>query len=343
MNTLEVPGKFYLLGRSQCLPVTVLMTASGGLRIVDLSNQLLVETANSQIKVAEKLASVPREFSLYDQGLVVVDSTAAVDTWIASNSKQNKVSKLEKSMSTVLLCTILVPIFLFVFFKYLIPSSAILFADYVPKSLVNIASKHTLSALDSSILAETSLDDETRNNYQNMWQDVISKIDVPTQFNIQFRQSETMGANAFALPNGTIVITDELVKLIDDDHDLLTAILLHEIGHIEHKHSMRLISEALATSIAVNYFFADLGGLVEFFAGISNTVVQNQFSQKLEWEADNYALSKLDELGMDRESFADAMKKLADTLPKESKLTLLLQSHPSMQSRIDNARDKHVD
>jgi Zn-dependent protease with chaperone function len=343
MNTLEVPGKFYLLGRSQCLPVTVLMTASGGLRIVDLSNQLLVETANSQIKVAEKLASVPREFSLHDQGLVVVDSTAAVDTWIASNSKQNKVSKLEKSMSTVLLCTILVPIFLFVFFKYLIPSSAILFADYVPKSLVNIASKHTLSALDSSILAETSLDDETRNNYQNMWQDVISKIDVPTQFNIQFRQSETMGANAFALPNGTIVITDELVKLIDDDHDLLTAILLHEIGHIEHKHSMRLISEALATSIAVNYFFADLGGLVEFFAGISNTVVQNQFSQKLEWEADNYALSKLDELGMDRESFADAMKKLADTLPKESKLTLLLQSHPSMQSRIDNARDKHVD
>lgn len=343
MSTLEVTGKFYPLGRSQCLPVTVLMTASDGLRIVDLSNQLLVETANSQIKVAEKLASVPREMSLYDQGLVVVDSTAAVDTWIASNSKQNTVSKLERSMSTVLLCTILVPVFLFVFFKYLIPSSAILFADYVPKSLVNIASKHTLSALDSSILAETSLDDETRNNYQNMWQDVISKIDVPTQFNIQFRQSETMGANAFALPNGTIVITDELVKLIDDDHDLLTAILLHEIGHIEHKHSMRLISEALATSIAVNYFFADLGGLVEFFAGISNTVVQNQFSQKLEWEADNYALSKLDELGMDRESFADAMKKLADTLPKESKLTLLLQSHPSMQSRIDNARDKHVD
>jgi Zn-dependent protease with chaperone function len=343
MNTLEVTGKFYPLGRSQCLPVTVLMTASDGLRIIDLSNQLLAVTDVSQIQVAEKLASVPREISLYDQGLVVVDSTPAVDVWIASNSQQNKVSKLENSKSTVLICAVLVPVFLFAFFKYLIPGSAILFADYVPESIVNIASKHTLSALDNSILSDTSLNDETQNSYQNMWRDIISKIDIPTQFDIQFRQSDTMGANAFALPNGTIVITDELVKLIGDNHDLLTAILLHEIGHVEHKHSMRLISEALATSIAVNYFFADLGGLVEFFAGVSNTVVQNQFSRKLEWEADNYALSKLVALGMDRESFAKAMQKLAVTLPKESKLTLWLQSHPSMQSRIDNAKEKHVD
>jgi Zn-dependent protease with chaperone function len=342
MSSIEVTGKFYPTGRSQCLFVTVLMTASEGLRIVNQSNELVAETDVSQIQVAEKLASVPREISLYDQGLVVVDSTYAVDNWLASNSIQNRVSKLERSKFTVLLCAVLVPVFLFAFFKYLIPGSAILFADYVPESLVSIASKHTLSALDNSILSDTSIDEETQNSYQNMWRDVISKIDVPTQFDIQFRQSDTMGANAFALPNGTIVITDELVELIGDNHDLLTAILLHEIGHVEHKHSMRLISEALATSIAVNYFFADLGGLVEFFAGVSNTVVQNQFSQKLEWEADNYALSKLDELGMDRESFANAMQKLAETLPKESKLTLLLQSHPSMQSRIDNARDKHL-
>lgn len=338
MNALQVTGKFYPLGRSQCLPVTVLMSNSNGLRIVDQSNEILAETDASQIQVSEKLASVPREISLYDQGLVVVDSTPAVDTWLVSNSMQNKVSKLESSKSTVLLCTVLVPIFLYVFFKYLIPGSAILFADYVPENLVNIASKHTLSALDNSILSDTSLDDDTQNSYQTMWHEIISKIDVPTQFDIQFRQSEAMGANAFALPNGTIIITDELVELIGDNHDLLTAILLHEIGHVEHKHSMRLISEALATSIAVNYFFADLGGLVEFFAGVSNTVVQNQFSQKLEWEADNYALSQLDALGLDRENFASAMQKLAETLPKESKLTLLLQSHPSIQARIDNAR-----
>jgi Zn-dependent protease with chaperone function len=340
MIALQVSGKFYPLGRSQCLPVTVLMMESNGLSIVDQSNMLLAETGAEQIQVAEKLASVPREISLYDLGLVVVDSTPAVDTWLASNGIQNKVSKLESSKSTVLFCAVLIPIFLYGFFKYLIPSSAILFAEYVPESLVNIASKHTLSALDSSILSDTSLDNETQNNYQNMWHDIISKIDVPTQFNIQFRQSETMGANAFALPNGTIVITDELVELIGDNHDLLTAILLHEIGHVEHKHSMRLVSETLATSIAVNYFFADLGGLVEFFAGVSNTIVQNQFSQKLEWEADNYSLSKLDELGIDRENFANAMQKLAETLPKESKLTLMLQSHPSMQARIENSREK---
>jgi Zn-dependent protease with chaperone function len=243
----------------------------------------------------------------------------------------------------VVACTILVPVFLFVFFKYLVPSSAILFADYVPDSVVNIASQHTLSALDNSILSETELADQVQLDYQKRWNGITSRMGVADgRYNMQFRQSEAMGANAFALPNGTIVVTDALVELIDDNHDLMTAILLHEIGHVEHKHSMRLISETLATSIAVSYFFADLGGLVEFFAGVSNTVLQNQFSQKLEWEADNFALEKLDQLGLDTESYANAMQKLADTLPRESKLTLLLQSHPSMQARIDNARAKQV-
>jgi hypothetical protein len=53
MNTLEVMGEFYPAGRSQCIPVTVLMTASDGLRIIDLSNQLLAETDVSQLQVAE--------------------------------------------------------------------------------------------------------------------------------------------------------------------------------------------------------------------------------------------------------------------------------------------------
>jgi hypothetical protein len=168
MNTLDVIGRFYPLEKSQCLPVTVLMTAFDGLSIFDSSNQLLAETDVSQIQVSEKLASMPREVSRYDQGLVVVDSPLAVDVWIASNSQQNKVSDLESSKSTVLLCAVLVPVFLFAFFKYLIPSSAILFTDYVPENIVNIASKHTLSALDNSILSDTSLNDETQNSYQNM-------------------------------------------------------------------------------------------------------------------------------------------------------------------------------
>jgi Zn-dependent protease with chaperone function len=139
-----------------------------------------------------------------------------------------------------------------------------------------------------------------------------------------------------------VVVTDQLLTLIDNDADLLQAILLHEIGHVEHRHSMRLIAETLATSLAIDYFFGDLGGMIEVFAGLSNTIMQNQFSQKLEWEADNFALKQLDALDLDKESFALAMEKLAATLPEDvSEYEVFLQSHPSIKERIENARASH--
>ena len=188
---------------------------------------------------------------------------------------------------------------------------------------------------------ESEISKERQQLHIEQWQHTLSQLNIADKgYNLNFRRSDEMGANAFALPNGTIVVTDELLVLIDNDSDLLRSILLHEIGHVEHKHSMRLIAETLVTSLAIDYFFGDMGGMIEFFGGITNTVVQNQFSQKLEWEADNFALDKIEALGGDRENFAVAMKKLAETLGEESKLEGFMQSHPLMKERIENARQQ---
>ena len=47
-----------------------------------------------------------------------------------------------------------------------------------------------------------------------------------------------MGLNAAALPNNTIIVTDELVKLNGADEEVL-AVLAHEQGHLVQKHSMQ--------------------------------------------------------------------------------------------------------
>lgn len=298
-----------------------------------------IELHRDELQIINKLGSIPREVILREQGLLSIESTPDVDKWLAENQKTNQIAKMESNRSIVLLSLIFVPLFLFGFFKYLVPSFAVNFSEYVPDAAVKIASEHTLYTMDKTLLDKSEVDAELQQTHKDKLQSVLSKLNLSnTGYNLNFRRSQKMGANAFALPNGTVVVTDELLRLIDNDADLLAAILLHEIGHVERKHSMRLIAETLATSLAIDYFFGDLGGMIEVFAGLSNTIVQNQFSQKLEWEADNFALQQLEILGLESESFAVAMEKLAETLPEESKLDVFMQSHPLMKERIQNAR-----
>ncbi|KXI27600.1 M48 family metallopeptidase [Paraglaciecola hydrolytica] len=337
--TLLTGAYFYPAGRSESLPVSIQLHADAQFSIIDNEQNLIATTTIKDVVVNDKLGSIPREIVLPDIGLLMIDANPAVNTWLTQSATQSKIAKLESNTTLILASSILVPAVLYLFFKFGIPSAAITFAEYVPQNMVEIASRHTLVALDKSVLDASELPVETQDKYQDHWAHISQQLNLESSdFNIQFRQSKTMGANAFALPNGTIVITDELVELLEHNTDLLTAILLHEIGHVTHKHSMRLIAETMATSLAIDYFFGDLGALIEAFAGLSNTIVQNQFSQKLEWEADNFALSKIPALGLEPDSFALAMEKLAATMPEESKLQHLIQSHPLMRERIENAR-----
>lgn len=336
---MQVQGQFYPEGGSQCLLAEVTFSQSGTLLLNVADQDIQIELQRDDLQIKDKLGSIPREVILREQGLLSLDSTPAVDQWLAADNKSNRIAKLESNRSMVLLSLVLVPAFLYVFFKYMIPGFAVHFSEYVPDAAIKIASEHTLYTMDKVLLDETKLDTELQQTLRDNWQYTLSQLTlIDAHYNLNFRHSKKMGANAFALPDGTVVVTDQLLTLIDNDADLLQAILLHEIGHVEHRHSMRLIAETLATSLAINYFFGDLGGMIEVFAGLSNTIVQNQFSQKLEWEADNFAIQQLGALGLDPESFAQAMEKLAETLPEESKLDALLQSHPLMKERIENAR-----
>ena len=50
-------------------------------------------------------------------------------------------------------------------------------------------------------------------------------------YTLVFRKSDAIGANAMALPSGTIVVTDGLVTLAEDDREIL-GVLAHEAGHV---------------------------------------------------------------------------------------------------------------
>lgn len=166
------------------------------------------------------------------------------------------------------------------------------------------------------------------------------------------RSAPMIGANAFALPNGTIIITDDLVKALIGDGDVpqaedeLAGIFAHEIGHIEHRHSIRGMAHSsfmLAGSWAL---FGDFSAVA---AGLPAVVGKMSHSREMEYEADRFGGLTLQRIGMHAGALGDALLAIeahaADhpnaqsALPDWMRVSLdFVSSHPGTSERAQRLR-----
>ena len=335
---MQSHASYYAEGSVSTIDVNVSGNDLGMMTITDTKGERLFELTASDWQVQDKLGALPHEISVSGKGLLVIEQSPSVNQWLESNSKSALLSKLEGSTRLVLLSIVMVPLCLFGLFKYVLPSVAIVFADYVPDAAIETASKQTVYILEKTMFEASELETETQEAFQDYWLSLSNKVDLESPIKpVNFRSS-ALGANALALPDGTIYMTDELVELFEYDFELMAAVMLHEIGHVEHRHSMRMIAETLVTTVVLGYVFGDVSGILEIFGGASSVVVQNQFTQKNEWEADNFAIDNLEQVGLPHDAFARAMEKLSQISGEEHAEFQYLQTHPLTSERIENAR-----
>jgi putative metalloprotease len=144
--------------------------------------------------------------------------------------------------------------------------------------------------------------------------------------------------NAFAMADGTIRVYSGLMDMMDDEE--LRFVVGHEMGHVVKEHIRKKMQLALAGSalrkgiasqnnIAGNIARSQLGGFVEL-------LVNAQFSQQEEREADDYGLTFLQNKGYDPTGAVSALRKLA-TLGNEHSF---LSSHPAPGKRADRLEGK---
>src|ERR1700693_5915954 len=76
-----------------------------------------------------------------------------------------------------------------------------------------------------------------------------------------FRGSRQLEANAFTLPDGTIIVLDDLITSIDDDQQTL-AVLAHELGHAHGHHGLQLLLQSSAVGAFVTFYVGDISHLL---------------------------------------------------------------------------------
>ena len=144
--------------------------------------------------------------------------------------------------------------------------------------------------------------------------------------------------NAFAMADGTVRVYSGLMDILTDDE--LRFVIGHEIGHVFHEHSKNQMRLALSTS-ALRKGTASIGGTLGSIAAsdigaLSEKVVNAQFSQAEEKEADDYGFNFLKGNGYDAKAAETALRKLGNSGGG------LLSSHPNPQDRADRvSRHSH--
>jgi Zn-dependent protease with chaperone function len=159
---------------------------------------------------------------------------------------------------------------------------------------------------------------------------------------LNFRDGGFIGANAFALPGGAIVMTDALVEALGDD-DHIAAVLSHELGHVHYRHGARLILQASITALASAAVLGDVSSVASLAATIPTVMLHTSYTRDFERESDRFAFALLRQTGRSPRLFGEslaALEKSRGNEPgKSGRQTGYLSSHPPTEERMKAAEE----
>lgn len=143
-------------------------------------------------------------------------------------------------------------------------------------------------------------------------------------------------ANALALPGGTLIVTDALVRLLADRPEVLVGVLGHELGHVQQRHGMRALAQAGLLAAVSSLVIGDVSTVL---AAVPVLLGQAAYSRQFEFEADAQAAALLRANGHDPAVFGVLFDRLrrspgatsGDELPVWG---IGLASHPPDAERL---------
>lgn len=152
----------------------------------------------------------------------------------------------------------------------------------------------------------------------------------PTYRLMFFDAGPAIGPNAFALPGGSIVVTDALVQLLHDRDDTLVGVLGHELGHVRRRDGMQSVVRGALIGGGVALALGDFSSLA---AGAPVWLAQLGYSRDAERAADAEAARLLRASGRSPAVMGVLFDRLA-ALPGRVAPPLALASHPLDDERV---------
>ena len=302
----------------------------------------------TDVKISGRLGNTPRFITLPNGSKLETRDNEAVDLLIRQQSgKFDWIHFLESNKIWILALTLLVMLSGFATYKWIIPWSAEAASPLVPDVVREKMATDTLALIDEWMVEPTTLDESRQQHYRDLFERRLGPF-APDQINIQFRKAPGIGANAFALPDGTLIFTDELLAIVNDEEYL--AIAAHEVGHVVEDHGVRGVLASSFFAIIITLITGDAEAISELLIAAPVVMAELSYSRQNETEADNFARNMMRQAEIPLPAFATALMKITKAhRDEETKLEAngekadsqvssswseYLSTHPATQERI---------
>jgi Zn-dependent protease with chaperone function len=326
----------YFDGRSTRVRVVDLSVAGDDLVIA--GEDINIRVPFAQVTVDERLGRAPRRLRLKDGTFCEVRELDALDTLLSSTGHRDGwVDRMQRHLQFILFSIVACAALVVIAYKWGLPWAAAKGAHNLPPAIGKTLSVQTLKLLDGKILLPSKIAEERQQALSAKFHALRLPEGGTPDSELLFRDSPQLGANAFTLPDGTIVVLDDLLASIGGDPQAL-AVFAHELGHAHGRHGLQLLLQSSAVGAFWTLYIGDISTLL---AAAPAAIVQARYSQDLERQADNYGAELLMQNGMSPALLADALEKLAESHSGSSKGGYL-SSHPSTDERMRHLRQLGV-
>lgn len=305
--------------------------------MADGSDGLVVEGSNYKCHCKHEELQMPAPvgrtrytFYLPDGAACEIESYPALAQILPLGGRQHTASHLhrwENSPKHLFTALALTVILVWAMVQYGLPLLASRLARDIPPEFEAALGRQSMELVDSRMFEPSALPLARQHELLRKFQDAMGDH----QLRVEFRQSDAVGANAFALPSGIIVFTDDLIKVAHSDEEII-GVFLHEVGHIEYHHVMQQVLRNSFTALLLVVLTGDVGSASSLAATMPTLLIQSKHSRLAEEEADHFAARILMENDIAPAHLANILQRIEEQ-HDASKIPTFLSSHPGTSER----------
>ncbi|MGD9478006.1 M48 family metallopeptidase [Shinella sp. G-2] len=296
------------------------------------------------VEISERVGSVPRRVTFPDGSIFETSDNEGIDRYLAARGRggAGAVHWLEQFRLRLIVIVLVAFALGGAVYRWGVPALVEVAVWTTPPIVPQLMAKGTLEALDKAAFSPSKLPEARRKEIADGFARIAAQSPRGAgAYNLNFRDGGVIGPNAFALPDGTLVVTDQLVEMAGKDTEMIVGVLAHEIGHVELEHSLRQLYRAAGMTGLIMLIAGDVGSAVEDVLVQGGGLLALSYSRSAEAAADRRSVELMAKAGYEPAAIARFFTLLEEKLGDKSG-TDILSTHPGTPQRkkeiIDYAR-----
>lgn len=343
----EPVAAVYFDGRSAAAHAVTLTLTDGVLHLRGDGTSVIREAPVAELRVSEPMGAAPRLISFADGAHCEVRDHAGMARLLAATGfEDGLVVRLQNRWRWAFAAVVVTVAAVASAYTWGLPAFSEWLAFRVPDAALSRLGGGSVETLDRIALGPSKLPEARQQELTAALARLAPPGESRVRYQLLFRDGKRIGANAMALPDGTIIVTDQLVALAAHDEEII-AVLAHELGHVDRRHGLRMLIQGSIVAFVVSFYLGDVSSVA---AGLPTLLLQARYSRDHEREADQYGAALLKANGLSPRRLADMLSKLeASHRGKSGKggpsastdkdglsgVGDYLRSHPATRERID--------